>query len=181
MSSGITMEVPEFDDTWIDWYGLLNASVWEEVLCRLCMIGIPMAILGLLMKEKKSWKCLFGRFEMSGAAVVFIIISSLVFGLAHLQGWDVYKIIPTFVTGLAFGYLFVKYGIYASIMLHFLVDYSSSFIWVLGDITGEALSVLFIFGMAVLGIVFLVRYTIHGFNFMKRTVSEIKKPPETVP
>ncbi|MCL2786051.1 MAG: CPBP family intramembrane metalloprotease [Methanomassiliicoccaceae archaeon] len=182
MAAGSDPSVPgHWGPHWGEWYHLLTAAVWEEILCRVLMIGAPIMVLGLLMKKKGSWRCLLGRFEMDGAAVAFIVISSAIFAYAHLAGWDIFKIIPTFVVGLALGYLFVKYGIHAAIMLHLLTNYMTSLIWILGDDTGEALLVLFMLTIVMFGLLFLVIYGIRAARFMRTMVSEAQEPPETVP
>ena len=165
---------------WTEWFSLLYAAVWEEVLCRVLMIGLPVALIGLLLKEKGSWKRLFGRFEVDGTAVVFILAASLIFAYAHLSEWDVFKLAPTFVSGLALGYLFVKYGVYASIMLHLLINYLSSVDWVIGGELSDLILGLFIMMTILLGVLFLAWYAVSGLKGVKRIVSD-KKPPETVP
>ena len=182
MASGGDPSVPDTSGPyWGQWYQYLSASVWEEVLCRVMLIGLPMAVFGLMIREKGSWKRLFGRFEMSGAAVTFIFISAAIFSYGHLEGWDVYKLAPTFVSGIALGYLFVKFGIHASIMMHFLTNYLSSFDWVLGSSTGDVILALFMLGILVFGVIFLVRYARRGVLWIAGKVSEPEKPPETVP
>ena len=47
------------------------------------------------------------------------------FGFAHSFNWDLYKVLPAFLAGLAMGYLFLKFGLYAAIMFHFFTDYLS--------------------------------------------------------
>jgi hypothetical protein len=181
MASGGDPSAPTYTGPyWGLWYQYLEACVWEEVLCRVLMIGIPMAALGLMLKEKRPWKRLFGRFEMDASALVFIIISASMFSYAHLAGWDVFKIAPTFVTGLALGYLFVKYGIHASIMLHFLTNYLSSVEWILGDDLGAIVLSMFTLIVLIFGPVFLVVYTLRGLRFIKKIASKAQKPPETV-
>ena len=162
------------DEEWMLWFALLEASVWEEVLCRVLMIGLPLMIFGLYMKQTGSWKLLFGRSEINRFSVFFIILSAAIFAMAHFSGWDLFKVMPTFVCGLALGYLFVRYGLYASIMLHFLVDYMSSFVWVFGASpyadeisTAELLLVLFMLSVVVLGIPFIVRYAKRGFDSVR--------------
>src|SRR5207249_6609828 len=49
------------------------------------------------------------------AAWVFLIASSVIFGLAHAPGWGLWKVIPAMVAGLGFGYLFLRHGIAAAI------------------------------------------------------------------
>ena len=173
MASGGTPTVPEpSGPIWTEWFSYMNAAVWEEILCRVLMIGLPMAAVGLMTGERGSWKRLFGRFDADRAAVVFILVSASLFAYGHLDGWDVYKLIPTFVGGLALGYLFVRYGIHAAIMLHFLINYLSSFTWVLGDVTGTAITALFILTVVLLGTVFFVRYTIRGLEHLKKMMSK---------
>jgi len=173
MASGNTPTVPpSAGPYWADWYSFLNATVWEEVLCRIGMIGVPLAVIGLMLKEKGSWKRLFGRCEMDRTAVVLILISAAIFAYAHLDGWDVFKIAPTFVGGLALGYLFVRFGIHAAIMLHFLINYLSSFEWVLGDTAGTALIGLFILMVLVLGTVFFVQYATRGCRYVRDLFSK---------
>jgi hypothetical protein len=155
---------------WGKWFSYLVASVWEEVICRILMIGLPMMLLGLMLREKGSRRRLFGRFDMDGAAVAFIIISSILFSYAHLAEWDMFKLLPTFISGLALGYLFVKYGIYASIMLHLLVNYMSSVIWVFGD-GAENIVVLFMFTALFLGVIFFIQYTVRASRFVKNLFS----------
>ena len=171
-----TLEDP--DEEWMLWYSLLNASVWEEVVCRVLLIGLPLMLAGIAANAKGSWKRLFGGAEMDKFAVSLIIFSSVVFSLGHLSGWDLFKVIPTFVCGLALGYLFVKFGLYASIMLHFLVDFMSSVTWIFGSsaagempTAAELMLVLFMLSVVVLGIPFIVRYAKHGFASLKRLFS----------
>ena len=171
-AAGSTPAVPEpLDELWMEWYSLLNASVWEEVICRVIYIGIPMMVVALCLKESGAWKRLFGHFEMNNAAVAFIIISAVIFAVAHVSSWDVFKIFPTFVSGLALGYLFVKYGVYASIMFHFLIDYLSSVEWVLG--VGDRATMLlgsFLMFVVMLGVVFAVWYAVRAVKFVKERI-----------
>ena len=66
-----------------------------------------------------------GGFTIGPLEAFFIVGSSLMFGLAHVAGWDMWKALPTFIAGLGFGYLFLKVGIHAAILLHFSFDYLS--------------------------------------------------------
>ena len=92
----------EFSKTPLYWV-YANAAVWEEVITRIVWIGVPMAVLGLLCKKKDALKYLVGGFGMSRAALVLIVISSVIFGFGHLSGWGLWKVIPTLISGLAMG------------------------------------------------------------------------------
>jgi hypothetical protein len=109
---------------WIRMILLADASVWEEIVSRVLFIGVPL----LFMQPSRKWN--LGRFKVllggSGkfgtAEIVLILISSSFFGLAHI-GWGPWKVLPTFVTGALFGYLYIKTGLHAAIAMHFLFDY----------------------------------------------------------
>ena len=102
-----------------------DAAVWEEVISRIVPVGIPMAI-AMLVSRRKGWlKAVLGGFGMSKFSIALIVISSVIFGFAHMSGWGISKVVPTFLTGIIMGYLFVRIGVHASIAFHFLVDYMS--------------------------------------------------------
>lgn len=124
---------PDFGDNLSQMFLFADAAVWEEIIARVLYIGVPMTILSLIVtKKKESLKCLLGGFGMSKAAVAFIIISGVIFGLAHYPGWEdqAWKVVGTGVMGMFLGYVFVRFGLYASILLHFINDYLSAFDWV---------------------------------------------------
>ena len=121
-------------ETWKWMYELLEASVWEEVITRILLIGLPVVLIALFYDKegKSSWKYLFGGFGFNKKAIVLIFFSAFIFGAGHLQNWGWWKFFPTFVFGLIAGYLFCKYGVYATILLHFLTDYMSAESWFFG-------------------------------------------------
>jgi len=57
---------------------------------------------------------------------ILILITSAAFGLAHFLlggGWEIGKVSTAFLAGLVFGIMFVAYGAYAAILLHWFFDY----------------------------------------------------------
>lgn len=128
-----------------------EAAVWEEVVSRVMYIGLPMLVAALLLKKEKCWRYLLGGFEMSRLAVVLIMISALVFAFAHMDSWGFSKVIPVFLGGVLFGYLFVRFGVYAGIIMHFLTDYL-----VVASTTAPILSSVIMLGLMVLGFVSLM-------------------------
>lgn len=100
-----------------------DATVWEEIISRMFLIGIPMFLLGLL-RRNVSISYLFGGFKFDIISFFLLIISSILFGFAHIEGWGMSKIIPAIVGGLMMGYLYIRFGIHVSIIFHFLTDYS---------------------------------------------------------
>ena len=106
---------------------LANASVWEELIVRVLLIGLPLILVNLLRKNRlNKWHSYFlgGGFKIGTPEAILIVVSAAIFGYAHyVGGWGAWKIIPASAGGLAFGYLFLKFGLAASIMLHFATDY----------------------------------------------------------
>lgn len=107
---------------------LMFAPVWEEVAARVLLIGAPLLIVAAVRRNRDRvwWKYLVGgNFEMKPEVVFFLIVSSVMFGLGHWlagSGWGIWKILPAAIGGLFMGYLFLKKGLFASIIFHFSVD-----------------------------------------------------------
>ena len=124
---GLPMETPG----WIDKMTLpemafefADAAVWEEVVSRALPMGIPMAAIAFICtKRLDSAKYVLGGFGFSKASVILIVVTAVVFGIAHVDSWNAAKAIPTVLGGLAMGYLYARFGIHASIIYHFLTDY----------------------------------------------------------
>ncbi len=127
----------EIDTSWMDQYTdeqllymLANASVWEEIVSRVMLIGIPIALIQLYRTKKlNSFKCLLGGFGMDKVTMFLIIFSGIIFGMAHYYGWGMTKALITCMGGIIMGYVYVKFGLYASIIMHFLTDYLGSFLY----------------------------------------------------
>lgn len=125
----VTPKTPSFGNmpVWELMFSLSNAPVHEEIVSRIILIGLPLLFINLFRGRRiKVRKYFFGGgFDIDPVSLFLIIFSSLIFSYAHVFGWDFYKILPVFVTGLALGYLFLKKGVYACIILHFSFDYPS--------------------------------------------------------
>lgn len=61
---------------------------------------------------------------LRGADWVLIIITSIIFGYAHIffGGWDWGKFIPVFITGIALAIGFLKFGAYVDIPFHWFFN-----------------------------------------------------------
>ncbi len=161
-SSGLSQQA-----LWVILYTLARAAVWEELVIRVAFLGVPMLIYGVMKGRKKLWRYLWGGFDFKERFVVVpILISSLLFAVAHLGSWDYYKLIPTFIAGLAFGYLFTKDGLHSAILLHFAWDYLS--------VPGEVfdipnydvyISIVILFWMAV-GVYYTYHFTKEAFHWL---------------
>jgi len=109
-----------------------------------------------------------GGFKIGPLEAFFIVGSALMFGLAHVAGWDLWKALPTFVAGLGFGYLFLKVGIHASILLHFAFDYLS-----LGEglLPGAGyMDVLLVVLFTIVGAFYLGHYTVLAAKWFRAQI-----------
>ncbi len=161
---------------WIRLISLAEASVWEEFSGRLLLMGLPLAIIrGIQSKRFFDPRQLLGGSGNFGRSEVgLIIISALSFGMAHL-GWGPWKVVPTFVSGLLFGYLFVKVGLHATVVMHFLIDYLG-FIEELAGF-GGTISTLIILFLGLVGCLLLGDYLFRGTGTISRMIIKKTLPP----
>jgi hypothetical protein len=171
--------VPEFPGNipeWYIYYALANASVYEELVTRLLFVGIPLAAGALLVRPPPAgprvaaWRHLFGgtitRDSPRGLvsfAVFLVFASAVVFGLAHVPAWGWWKFPPTFVAGIALGYVFVRCGLLAAIMFHFATDYLGAMAILTADSLGaQILLGLFLLVLIAFGLLFIGWYTVYA-------------------
>ena len=165
--------------SWNEYFLLANASVYEEVVTRFLFLGVPLAMGALALGSPPSlpegprvpaWRHLLGgtlRWDshraMIAVAAIFVIASSVIFGLAHVPGWGWWKFLPTFVGGLAMGYLFVRHGILAAILFHFATDYlAAAAMLTASSLEAQLLVALLELVMLGLGLFFLAWYFVHA-------------------
>jgi len=181
----VQINTPDFGskELWQLLHGLASASVWEELVSRVLLIGVPLLVIDSLMKKRKKTLNYFlgGGFEIGGKELVLIFASSGIFALGHIVYWDAWKILPSWVAGIAFGYLFLRLGLYASIMLHFTIDYLT----IPMDISTSAL-VTVLLGISlllweVLGGVYLLVYVYKIYRFLIGADLKPKAAPAPAP
>ncbi len=154
---------------------LLNASVYEELITRTVYLGIPLYIFYKLQKKNISFIKIFGGTKEIGyPEIFFILLSATIFGLAHVPGWTWWKFFPAFIAGIVLGYAYVRYGIYASITMHFLNDFSSIPAEVYPQYT--LVYSLIMLGLIIAGVVFLISRLIRVLQFFR-----ILKRPSATP
>lgn len=182
-------EIPE----WYLIFSLLNAPVYEELIFRVLMIGVPMALGSLVLRVSglargrvpagsTSGRYLLGSFRylLGGGlsrrssltvllpALLFLGASSLVFGLAHAPGYGVWKVLPAGVAGLAMGYLFLRHGLHAAIIFHFATDVfiATAYLAGLDSPLGVAMNLGF-FLLLIPGAGFLAYYFLYAVRFFQ--------------
>lgn len=170
-------DVVSFESKWESMFQLLEAPVWEEIVTRILYLGLPVLIVYSIrkMKDKPFWHYLLGgwnRFDLT--TLIFILFSATMFGLGHVMGsWGAWKFIPTFLFGLIAGYLFVKYGVYATILIHFLTDYITSEEYLTGS--PIVFTALIIVGTLFMCIPYVWIYSKRGFNCARSIIKDRSK------
>ncbi len=108
-------------------------------------------------------------------------LTSFVFGIAHLLGgadWGIGKVTTAGLSGLALGFVYLVYGAYASILLHWFFDFYLSVFMIGADFLGRTLLLLdgliglFTLAVGVLGL------GVATILFVSRRKS---KPPAEIP
>jgi len=165
------------------WYQMLqtlHAAVYEEIIVRFLFLGLPLFLTYRLLGKKLPYYRIFGGgFKLGTFEIIYLLISSLIFGFAHMSSWGPWKVIPAFVAGLALGYLYLRYGILASIVLHFINDFISAPLGISNALL-LPFSIVTIYFM-VAGAVFFISYSIRIYHHFhpqpKKEKMEIERPP----
>jgi membrane protease YdiL (CAAX protease family) len=82
-----------------------------------------------LAKSKMGYRNIRANGFPGGISIVewiLILVTATMFGLAHFlagSGWEAGKISTAFLAGLVFGIVFVAYGAYASVLMHWFFNY----------------------------------------------------------
>ncbi|MFQ5552107.1 MAG: type II CAAX prenyl endopeptidase Rce1 family protein [Thermoplasmata archaeon] len=204
---GVVPEVPQIDPEWYFLYIVVNATVWEELAFRVLLIGLPMVLASMVtrlsdvvsgqrVQGEGRGRYLAGPFKyllgghvregsprsaiIVGAALVFV--SAIIFGYLHVPGSGAWRFVLAFVSGLAMGYLFLRYGIVASILFHFSINS----LGVLGGVAvaslGSALFVgLLYWALVAFGAGFFAYYTKRVGGFLLRPFPRPRRRPAPAP
>jgi membrane protease YdiL (CAAX protease family) len=135
-------------DPYIIFVSLVLAPLIEEVGFRFFLIGVPLFVILLLIRwptgralrslwrPSAAWEGVSAESSQSVAlpalrSLVYLLValSAVVFGLAHFlsgAGWDIGKVSEAALDGVALAYLYVRYGLHASIIFHWAVDFASN-------------------------------------------------------
>jgi hypothetical protein len=151
---------------------LAHASVWEEFVTRILLLGFPLYVVhqygrGRLEQPARAY-FLGGKFTLDRPAVALLLFSSAVFAIAHIPGWDLWKVPDVLFGGIALGYLFLRYGLSHAITLHFMTDYLEQQFSLLGLDTYGWLLVIVLFFFALVGFVNFVRYIVIAADIIRQ-------------
>ena len=175
-SSGVSPVVPDFgsEPVWASTFDFANASVWEEMISRVLLIGIPLFWIDLLLRRKQLLPpiryFIGGKIRFGFIECALILFSATMFGVAHVGGWDVWKVFPSLISGLCFGYLFVQIGLHAAIVFHFAFDFLSVPTSYFGSGASLILDLFTLIWLAA-GLMFIIYYSIRLGRFIMGSLS----------
>ena len=109
---------------------------------------------------------------------ILILITSLAFGLAHYLlggGWEIGKVSTALLAGLVFGIMFVTYGAYAAILLHWYFDYFFTVVSLAESTYGgffhvfsNAIEITNLVGGAIVLVVLLIIWALRAGSFLSK-------------
>ena len=105
------------------YFAVAIAPLLEETIFRFVFLVLPVAIKEFMHGDKRRAKAIVisGKDRLEMYDYIFILISSLVFGIAHLMGgWSFNKIFQATFLGLFLAYIALKGGIFVSIAFHWM-------------------------------------------------------------
>jgi len=113
---------------------------------------------------------------ISAVEWILIIITSTAFGLAHYLlggGWEIGKVSTALLAGFVFGVMFVAYGAYASILLHWYFDYFFTIVSMAESTYGgffhafsTATDIINYFGGQTVLVVLLIIWALHAGSYL---------------
>jgi hypothetical protein len=130
-SFGIITVPPLGDNNLIQFFYVSLAPLLEEFIFRIILVGIPLFVLYSGRSSLRYFlKCLWTPSSLnildSKKAVFIIIFVGAAFGFAHIafgDSWSEGKFAQATAGGIILGWVYFRYGIVASILIHWATNY----------------------------------------------------------
>ncbi len=123
---GIEIGEIKEDSLLLKFLNLTIAPLNEEFVFRAVLIGIPIYLFINKRYGIKEFVNIILRPNIikSKKVIILIIISAIIFGSLHvLTGWDYGKLTQSTFAGIILGYVYYRFGLHSSIMLHWSTNY----------------------------------------------------------
>ena len=102
-----------------------NAGVWEEIVSRVLLMGVPMVAIAAIKHYRNPLGYLLGGFGINKTTIILILISTTFFAIGHVNGWGWNKVPLVLIGGVVMGWLYARFGLHACIVFHCLTDLMS--------------------------------------------------------
>jgi len=194
---GVPLTGPPGEPTeqWLLLLSLAEAPVYEEIVSRVALIGLPMFLFSAVNRGIKAYgdsasesmdakgrkSYVLGSFKylwggtvdrkspkwVFASSFILAMISSIFFSAAH-SNYGAWKLLPTFIAGLALAYAYLRGGLLASILLHFTVNmFSGAVVLVQDDMSSLVILALMTWAVIAAGSGFFVYYCIYFMNIVR--------------
>ena len=128
---GITTTPPLEENNLIQFFYVSLAPLLEEFGFRLILIGVPLfALYSKRTSIKYFIRCLWNPSALdifdSKRAIFLIVFIGIIFGFAHIafgESWSEGKFAQASVGGIILGWVYLKYGFVASLLIHWATNY----------------------------------------------------------
>ena len=130
-SFGIITVPPLGDNNLIHFFYVSLAPLFEEFIFRIILVGIPLfALYSSRASLRYFLKCLWTPSSLnildSKKAIFLIIFVGISFGFAHIafsDSWSEGKFAQATAGGIILGWVYLRYGIVASLLIHWATNY----------------------------------------------------------
>ena len=130
-SFGIITVPPLGDNNLIQFFYVSLAPLLEEFVFRILLVGIPLfALYSGRASIRYFLKCLWTPSSLnildSKKAIFLIIFVGILFGFAHIafsDSWSEGKFAQATAGGIILGWVYLRYGIVASLLIHWATNY----------------------------------------------------------
>jgi len=130
-SFGIITVPPLGDNNLIQFFYVSLAPLLEEFIFRILLVGIPLFVLYSGRASLRYFlKCLWTPTSLnildSKKAIFVIVFVGVAFGFAHIafsDSWSEGKFAQATAGGIILGWVYLRYGIVASLLIHWATNY----------------------------------------------------------
>lgn len=128
---GIEIVPPPAENDMVQFFYVTLAPAVEELGFRMLLLGVPLfALYSARASLRHFVRCLWMPHNLHIAsyrkAAALVIVVSALFGLAHVatgEGWSEGKFAQASAGGLILGWVYIRYGFAASLMVHWATNY----------------------------------------------------------
>ena len=130
-SFGIITVPPLGDNNLIQFFYVSLAPLLEEFIFRILLVGIPLFVIYSGRASLRYFlKCLWTPTSLnilnSKKAIFIIVFVGIAFGFAHIafgDSWSEGKFAQATAGGIILGWVYLRYGIVASLLIHWATNY----------------------------------------------------------
>ena len=128
---GLEIVPPLAENDLIQFFYVTLAPIVEEFGFRLLLVGIPLFVLYSARSSLKYFvRCMWSPSNLdiydAKKAFLLVIFVGIIFGFAHIafsDSWSTGKFAQAAASGIILGWVYLRYGFVASLMIHWAANY----------------------------------------------------------